>query len=110
MRITFADSRTLAIALTLPAADKFYNYTTGGWEQPFNPANHLKPITPLEASPSLFANVVTVDVGEVMIQRSDVAAVIMTVDSTGAPIAAVDVWTLPNPIPDPTHGGWCRSR
>lgn len=109
MRITFADTRKLAIALTLPAADKFYNYTTGGWEQPFNPAAHLRPLAPLEASPSLFASVVTADVGDVMIQRNDVAAVIMTVDLAGAPLAAVDVWTLPSPVSDPTRGGWCRS-
>ena len=42
MRITMADTRTLAVAIIQPAADKFYNYTTGGWEQPFNAANHLK--------------------------------------------------------------------
>ena len=31
MRITMADTRTLAVAIIQPANDKFYNYTTGGW-------------------------------------------------------------------------------
>ena len=43
-----------------------------------------------------------------MIERSDVAAVVLTVDNTGNPITAVDVWTLPYPVPDPTRGGWSR--
>src|SRR5262245_4194773 len=108
MRITLADTRSLAVALTLPVADKFYNYNTGGWEQPFNATKHLRPLTPLEAPPSPFAGVVSADVTDIMLQRSDVAAIIMTLDITGAPIAAVDVWTLPYPIPDPARGGWCR--
>ena len=108
MRITIADTRTLAITIVQPAADKFYNYATGGWEQPFNPANHLRPLTPLEASPSLFSGIITADLGNIMIERSDVAAVIMTVDNTGVPIEAVDVWTLPCPVADPTRGGLSR--
>ena len=108
MRITLADTRTLAVALTLPAADKFYNYKTGGWEQPFDPTKHLQPLVPLEASPSLFAGVQSADLDDVMLQRSDVAAVLMTVDNTGTPITTVDVWTLPYPMPDPTRGGWSR--
>jgi hypothetical protein len=108
MRITMADTRTLAVAIIQPANDKFYNYTTGGWEQPFNAANHLKPLTPLEASPSVFAGILTADVSGIMVERSDVAAVVLTVDPTGNPIAAVDVWTLPYPVPDPTRGGWSR--
>lgn len=108
MRITLADTRNLAVALTLPVADKFYNYTTGGWEQPFDPTKHLRPLAPLEPSPSLFAGVRTADLDDVMLQRNDVAAIILTVDSTGAPIATVDVWTLPYPIADPARGGWCR--
>ena len=30
MRITIADTRTLAVAITQPATDKFYNFVTGG--------------------------------------------------------------------------------
>jgi len=108
MRITLADTRQLAVAIIQPAADKFYNYTTGGWEQPFNAANHLRALAPVEASPSLFAGVVSADLSDVMIQRNDVAAVIMTLDNGGAPLATVDVWTLPYPVPDPTRGGWSR--
>lgn len=108
MRITMADTRTLAVAIIQPANDKFYNYTTGGWEQPFNASNHLKMLTPMEASPSIFSGILTVDVSGVMIERSDVAAVLMTVDVTGTPIATVDVWTLPYPVPDATRGGWSR--
>jgi hypothetical protein len=108
MRITLADTRTLAVAIVQPAADKFYNYGTGGWEQPFNAANHLRPLAPLEAAPSLFSGIITADLSNIMIERSDVAAVVMTVDNTGAPIAAVDVWTLPYPVPDPVRGGWSR--
>ncbi len=108
MRITMADTRTLAVAIIQPAADKFYNYTTGGWEQPFNAANHLKALTPLEASPSVFAGILTADISGVMVERTDVAAVVMTVDNSGNPIATVDVWTLPSPTPNPTCGGWSR--
>ncbi len=108
MRITMADTRTLAVAIIQPAADKFYNYTTGGWEQPFNPANHLKPLTPLEASPSIFSGILTADVSGIMVERADVAAVVLTVDTNGNPIATVDVWTLPYPVADPTRGGWSR--
>ena len=84
------------------------NYTTGGWEQPFDPKTHLRPLVPLESSPSIFAGVQSADLADVMLQRSDVAAVIITVDTAGAPIATVDVWTLPCPVPDPARGGWCR--
>jgi hypothetical protein len=108
MRITMADTRTLAVAVIQPAADKFYNYTTGGWEQPFNAANHLKPLTPLEASPSIFSGVLTADISGVMVERTDVAAVVITVDNSGNPIATVDVWTLPYPTSNPTCGGWSR--
>jgi hypothetical protein len=104
MRITLADTRNLAVALTLPAADKFYNYTTGGWEQPFDQKKHLRALAPLETSPSIFSGVLSADLDDVMLQRSDVAAVIITVDTSGAPIATVDVWTMP----DPNRGGWCR--
>jgi hypothetical protein len=48
------------------------------------------------------------DLTDMMLQRSDVAAIILMVDITGAPIAAVDVWTLPYPVSDPTRGGWSR--
>jgi hypothetical protein len=108
MRITMADTRTLAVAVIQPAADKFYNYTTGGWEQPFNAANHLKPLTPLEASPSVFSGILTADVSGIMVERTDVAAVVLTVDPSGNPIATIDVWTLPYPVADPTRGGWSR--
>jgi hypothetical protein len=108
MRITIADTRTLAVAIIQPAVDKFYNYTTGGWEQPFNAANHLKPLTPLEAAPSVFSGILTADVSGIMVERTDVAAVVMTVDPTGNPIATIDVWTLPYPVSDPTRGGWSR--
>ena len=108
MRITMADTRVLAVAITQPANDKFYNFVTGGWEQPFNPATHLRPLKPLETAPSVFSGILTADVSDVMIERSDVAAVVMTVDNTGIPIAAVDVWTLPYPVADPTRGGWSR--
>jgi hypothetical protein len=108
MRITIADTRTLAVTVIQPAADKFYNYTTGGWEQPFNAANHLKPLTPLEASPSIFSGILTADVSGIMVERVDVAAVVVTVDPTGNPIATVDVWTLPYPVADATRGGWSR--
>jgi hypothetical protein len=108
MRITMADTRVLAVAITQPATDKFYNYVTGGWEQPFNPSAHLRPLTPLETAPSVFSGILTADISDVMIERTDVAAVVLTVDKTGNPIATVDVWTLPYPVADPTRGGWSR--
>ena len=77
-------------------------------EQPFDPKKHLRALAPLESSPSLFSGVLSADLDDVMLQRADVAAVIVTLDTTGAPVATVDVWTLPYPIPDPARGGWCR--
>jgi hypothetical protein len=108
MRITMADTRTPAVAIIQPANVKFYNDTTGGWEQPFNAANHPKALTPLDAAPSVFSGILTADVSGVMVERSDVAAVVMTVDPSGNPIATIDVWTLPYPVADPTRGGWSR--
>jgi hypothetical protein len=108
MRVTVNDSRLLAVCVIQPAADKFYNWITQGWDQTFKAAAHLQPLTPLEKSPSLFATVLSVDLGTIMLDRTDVAAIVMTVDSTGAPLAAIDVWTLPFPTPSPVAGGWSQ--
>jgi hypothetical protein len=108
VRITISDTRKLAVCVIQPAADRFYNWTTTGWENPFNAANHLIPFAPVEATPSVFAGVQSVDVGMILVERQDVAAVVMTVDNSNNPIAAVDVWTLPYPVGHPAAGGWSR--
>jgi len=108
VRITIADTRKLAVCVIQPAADKFYNWTTTGWEQPFNPATHLVPFVALEATPSVFAGVESVDLGTVLVERTDVAAVVLTLDGSGNPIAVVDVWTLPYPVAQGAAGGWSR--
>jgi hypothetical protein len=108
MRITFNDSRSLGVCVVQPATDKFYNWITQGWDQPFKATAHLLPLAPLEKSPSLFATVLSVDLGTIMLDRTDVVAVVMTVDTSGAPLAAVDVWTLPYSTPPAVAGGWSQ--
>jgi len=106
VRITLNDSRQLAVCVIMPAADKFYNWSTTGWEQPFLAKSHLLPLTPMEGIGSPFSTIVGADLGMVMVERTDVVAVVMTVDGTGAPIAVVDVWQAPYPVQYPTRGGW----
>jgi hypothetical protein len=106
MRITIADTRSLAVAVSQPATDCWYNWTTYALETPFLASAHLKPLAPLEAAPSIFAGVLTVDVGSVLLERTDVVPVLITVDAAGTPIAPVDVWTLPSPTANPGFGGY----
>jgi hypothetical protein len=108
MRITMVDPRNLAVAVVTAGNDKFYNWTTYAFEQPFNAAAHLKPLAPMETS-ALFSQVLTADLGTILLQRTDASLVILTVDSSGNPLAVVDCWTLPNPRPDPGLGGWVSS-
>ena len=50
MRIALSDTRNLAVAGADPAGRRqvLDNYTTGGWEQPFDPKTHLRPLVPLD--------------------------------------------------------------
>src|SRR6516165_10945468 len=104
--MTLVDSRPLAVCLVRAADDLFFNWTTTGWEAPFAAAAHCKPLTRMEPAASLFTNVQSIDLGEILIERSDVAALLLSVDASGNPIAVVDCWTLPSPTPNPVYGGW----
>src|SRR6478672_793870 len=87
--ITLNDARTLAVCLVRPADDLFYNWTTTGWEVPFAPAAHLKPLQTMEPVPSLFSGVRYLDIGATLLQRSDTAALLVAIDASGNPIAVV---------------------
>jgi hypothetical protein len=106
--ITLNDVRTLAVCLVRPADDLFYNWTSTGWETPFVAAAHLKPLQTMEAAPSLFSGVRYLDLGHILLDRSDVAALLLSTDASGNPIAVVDCWTLPSPTPNPVIGGFLR--
>jgi hypothetical protein len=109
MHITLNDPRSLAVAIVRPADDKFFNWGTGAWEQPFAAAAHLRPLVPMEAAPSAFATVQTADIGAELLTRPDVAALLVSVDAGGgSPTYTVaDVWTLPSRT-DPCFGGLTR--
>lgn len=110
MYYTVCDIRKLAVAAVQPGTGKFFNWATTGWEAPFAPANHLKPLAAiLTGTPvvPVLAPFQTVDVGTVLLQ-SDVAMLAFTVDGAGAPIEGVDVGTLPFPVPYPVMGGFSR--
>jgi hypothetical protein len=104
--MTLNDTRSLAVCLVRPMDDLFYNWTTTGWETPFAAAAHLKPLQSMEAAPSLFANVRYLDIGGMLLQRSDASALLLSIDATGNPIEVVDCWTLPTPTPNPVTGGF----
>lgn len=108
MLINVCDTRALAVAVSQPSTDKWYNWVTGGMETPFLATAHLKPLVPLEASPSIFAGVLTVDIGTILIERTDVMAVLVTVDGSGNAIGPVDVWTMPSPLASSVVGGFTR--
>lgn len=110
MRITVNDARSLAVALVQSANDKYLNWATLQWEPaPFSPANHARPLLPMEAPPSAFATIQTADIGYEMINRNDVEAVILAVSGTGttATYTPVDVWTIPV-APVHCSGGFSR--
>ena len=80
--------------------------SNGHFESPFQASSHLLLLKPLEPAPSAFAGALAADIGTVLLDRTDVAAVIVTVDGNGNVIAPVDVWTLPNPVANPCTGGF----
>ena len=106
--LVLADARALAVCLVRPYADQFYNWTTGGWEFPFAASAHLKALQAMEPPPSLFSTVKFLDLGPMLVTREDCAALLVTVDGSGKPIAVVDCWTLPSPTPNSCVGGWQR--
>ncbi len=100
MQITSCDPRTLAVAIATPKlAPKplYYNWLTYAFEQPFDPTKHLKPMAQLEPPPSLMATFVTVDIGEIALERQDVAILVFTVGADGKPLEGVDTGELPYP-------------
>jgi hypothetical protein len=107
--LVLVDPRALAVCVVRPSADQFYNWVTGGWESPFVAAQHLKVLQAMEGPSSLFATVKYVDLGPMLVTRQDSAALLVTVDGSGNPIAVVDCWTLPTPTPNPCTGGWQSS-
>jgi hypothetical protein len=100
-RLVLAGPRALAVCVVRPRADQFYNWVTGGWESPFVAAQHLKVLQAMEGPPSLFATVKSLELGPMLVTRQDCAALLVTVDSSGNPIAVADCRTLPTPTPDP---------
>src|SRR5262245_59761617 len=104
--ITLNDVRPLAVCLVRAADDLFDNWTTTGWEPPFVASTHLKLLPAMEAPPSLFAGVRYLDLGHVFLDRSDVAALLISTDGLGNAVAVVDCWTLPAPTPNPVMGGF----
>jgi hypothetical protein len=106
MKITIVDTRSLGVAIQRSDA-KYWNPTTTGWETPFDAFKHVIPFTVVDPSNPLFASTIAADIGSVLLERQDCAALILQVDrKTGAPTAVVDVWTLPSPVPNPTVGGF----
>jgi hypothetical protein len=104
--LVLAGPRALAVCVVRPRADQFYNWMTGGWESPFSASKHLKPLQAMEGPSSLFARVKYLDLGPMLVTRQDSAALLVTVDGSGNPLAVVDCWTLPTPTPNPCTGGW----
>jgi hypothetical protein len=103
--VTVNDSRKLAACIVRPLDNLYYNWTTDGWESVFVTASHLKTLTPMQPS-GLFSTVQTVDIGDTLVEQTDAALLLVSVDGTGAPIAVVDCWTLPSPTPPPVVGGF----
>ena len=108
MRITLCDARTLSVGVAFPAVDKFYNWATGGLEQPFVAANHLRPLVPMEPPPSIHSTCLSADIGSILLERTDGVLTIYPVDATGNPTVLADCWTLPCPLPGPGFGGLSR--
>lgn len=109
MRLTLFDARQLGVILALPGADKFYNWVTTGWETPFNAPAHLLPLVPMEPSPSAFATVLSIDVGDVL-NQADASAIIATYTGSGTTLALgtpVDVIQGP-PLELPARFAWQR--
>jgi hypothetical protein len=52
--MTAMPAMPIAIILCTPQSvpDKFYNWQTGGWENPFNAPVHLMPLQPMEGNSS----------------------------------------------------------
>jgi hypothetical protein len=107
MKITLNDTRNLAVAIVRLGDGKYHDWSNEGWTAPFNPA-HLRPLVRLEPAPGLWSTVQSVDIGTVLLDRTDAAAVLVAVDGAGAPIAVADIWTLPSPVPSPCSGGFLR--
>jgi hypothetical protein len=102
--LTICDVRTLSVAIVRPFDNLFYNWTTSGWENPFVPANHLKPLASMQPAPSPFSVVKSLDLGEVFLDRNDVAALVMLADGS----QVIDEYTLPAPARVPSIGGFMR--
>jgi hypothetical protein len=108
MLITLNDPRLLGVVVCRAADHLFYNWQMQGWESPFDATKHLMQFTRVEAATGLFGTVQCADIGMVLLNRSDCAALIMTLDGQGQPEAVTDCWTLPCPVPFPVMGGFQR--
>lgn len=98
MRLTIVDARALAVALCLPMSNQFFNWTSGAWETPFNPANHLKPFTRVAGAPDINLNLQTIDLGNVIESRDDCVATIYAQSPGATPYTLVDVAASPFPM------------
>src|SRR5262245_59626889 len=111
MQITLVDARHLGVVIVRqPGYNQFWNPQTTGWDHLFDPTHHEIAFGPLVVGPPLFAPAQTAAIGRVLLDGPGAAALIMTIDPpTAAPLAVVDCWTLPSPMPYPAAGGFVRS-
>lgn len=107
MRITLNDTRPLAAVLVDPANGACYNRASGAWE-PFDAAKHMTPLAAVAGLPAAFSTVKTIAGMDVLLSRPDAVAVIVTLDSGGNPLNAVDCFPSPAPFAYPTFGGFSR--
>lgn len=108
MNIKIVDWRKLGVVI-MRDAGLYLNPGSGNWDKTFSAAKHVTPFTYFDATVPQFKNVQIVDIGSTLIQYCDASALIVTLDAAGQVLDTVDIWTLPNPVPNPTLGGFSRS-
>jgi hypothetical protein len=105
MLITLINAAPLGVAVCLAAEQLFFNAQTGGWERPFDPTKHLSLCTRMDTAGNLLGPVQCVDLDDGALGQPESAVLLMTVDGMGQPVAVVDCWPPPPPMPWPATAG-----
>ena len=102
--ITSIDTRTLGVVIMQPVFGTFWNIATQVLETPFVAANHLHTFTQTPGQSGALTACKYCDLGLSADNRSDLVAVLCTLDGTGAITDVIDQWAANSPATWPVIG------